>query len=49
MSSAFNVYSLGLDIVQKSLWVSSHFAIENYTQRLVIVQKSLWVSRYFDT
>ena len=30
-----------LDIVQKSLWMSYHFGIENYAWRLDIVKKSL--------
>ena len=35
---------LPLDIVQKSLWISTHFD----TQRLDIVQNSLWISSHFD-
>ena len=35
---------LPLDIVQKSLWISSRFD----TQSLDIVRKSLWISSHFD-
>ena len=33
----WNIVLQRLDIVQKSLWISSHFDRENYTRRLDIV------------
>ena len=49
LNNNFNVYNLRvlkfllLDIVQNSLWISSHFD----TQRLDIVQISLWISFFY--
>ena len=43
--NVFNVYNLRLDIVQKSLWISSHCDRENHTWRLDIV----FLSDFFGT